>query len=117
MELTIPESFPEKQNRLCFLKAYMESAMRRQHDCRTHSVSQINTNDSFLSGLEEVVCLFLLQVHIFWGVWSIVQSGSATIDFDYLAYAELRNMAYAHQKKEFGHLFSEHAECGHLHVV
>ena len=51
-----------------------------------------------------MVLFFTLASNLFWGTWGIVQAKSATIDFDYLAYAKLRYDGYRYQKKLF---FSE----------
>ncbi len=60
-----------------------------------------------VQGEEEVAAavaeanLFALASHQFWGVWAFFQAAYSAIDFDYLAYADLRWSEYRHRKAEF----------------
>lgn len=89
--------FPSDVFRRRFLSSYLNHA--------TGLPGLLFSNESFIQGFDEVVCLFLLEVNIFWAVWSVLQSANATIDFDYLAYARLRNECYHTFKKQFAHCF------------
>lgn len=61
----------------------------------------IEISQEFVEGFEEVVLIFLLVTHFFWGTWAIVQAKNANIDFDYLAYAKLRYDGYMYHKDLF----------------
>ena len=45
--------------------------------------------------------MMTVAAHLFWGIWSVVQAGNSSIDFDYLSYAKLRFDAYAYHKELF----------------
>ena len=45
--------------------------------------------------------LFALASHQFWGTWAFFQAAFSAIDFDYLAYADLRWGEYRKRKAHF----------------
>ncbi len=45
--------------------------------------------------------VFALASHQFWGVWAFFQAAYSAIDFDYLAYADLRWSEFRRRKEDF----------------
>lgn len=44
---------------------------------------------------------FSLAAHLMWGTWAVVQAGNSSLDFDYLAFAQLRFDGYYYSGNTF----------------
>ncbi|KAI9298580.1 kinase-like protein [Neoconidiobolus thromboides FSU 785] len=69
--------YPNKSEQLNFLKAYLES---QRGSFTTEELHEFQ---------KEVECFSLLS-HLKWGFWGIIQAGTSTIDFNYMAYGTQR---------------------------
>lgn len=73
------KNFPDTNERKCFLRSYFANFPRSPDDM-DHVVDSVN---KFLE-------LFIRVSHLYWGLWSLVQSMTSKIDFDYGLYARKR---------------------------
>lgn len=81
--------FPSKEFQKEWIKIYLEEFYEK-----TPSQNEI----------EEVyvdVTKFVLVTHLFWGIWSLIQSEHSNISFDYMRYAKVRIDEYFSRKDEF----------------
>lgn len=82
--------YPSLQMRLFFVKNYLIALNQdKMHYCP----SQNELND--------VICeveFFSLSSHLFWILWSVIQSRCSKIDFDYLTYAKSRYHEFRKKK-------------------
>jgi ethanolamine kinase len=82
--------FPTKDQRLAFLRHYLEAC----------GVDQSNLAEE-LDSLYLEASAFALASHLLWGLWALVQMQRSSIDFDYMAYATKRFDEYYKRKAEF----------------
>lgn len=68
-----PSRYPDEEFRRAWISAYLKEFLGSQ-----------NVDQSCVNRLTEHVEKFSIAAHFFWGVWSLVQAGSSTIDFDFL---------------------------------
>ncbi|KAJ5066655.1 ethanolamine kinase 1 [Anaeramoeba ignava] len=91
------KNMPDSDTIKTFVKHYLS-------EFNSIPIDQIEQKDLDSKYLE--VRLFQLVSLIYWGVWSLVQSGISDIDFDYVSYAKRRFFAFQVEKekvnKEFG---------------
>ncbi|KAJ1552546.1 Ethanolamine kinase, partial [Cladochytrium tenue] len=83
------ERYPSKDFQLRWLKRYLEAS-----NGETASSEAVHR-------LYVEVNKYALAAHVFWGIWSIVQSQVSDLDFDYAGYAMLRFNEYWRRKDEF----------------
>ncbi|KAJ3618680.1 hypothetical protein MTP99_006651 [Tenebrio molitor] len=79
------DHYPTKQQRLHFVKAYLEAR---------------NSKENPKKILREVE-VFTLASHFFWGIWGVINAGTSQIPFGYWEYAASRLRHYFEHKKKF----------------
>lgn len=77
-----PEKFPTKEERLRFLKAYLEKG---------------GEDASLAEALDDETMLWVMASHLHWGLWGLIQANQSEIDFDYLTYSLERLHAFRHE--------------------
>ncbi len=89
--------YPAQESQAHFFRAYLLAA---SPDLLDQLEVRGETSD-FLLALSEVVNLFALAAHCYWGVWAVVQAYHSPIDFDFLNYSRLRLDGYRYHKELF----------------
>jgi len=84
--------YPKKEQQYEFYKSYLKC------------FNGVEPTESELHDLYVQVNKFALVSHFFWGSWALVQGAISQIDFDFVAYAELRFAEYFNKKNEFFNL-------------
>ncbi|XP_046889376.1 choline kinase alpha isoform X1 [Hypomesus transpacificus] len=90
------QNYPTKAQQLHFFGSYLRESDRGFENLAEEDQKNI---------LEEMyieVNRFAMASHLFWGLWSIIQSRISTIEFGYMEYAQARFEAYFKQKRMFG---------------
>jgi len=119
-DFNIKEHFPKFETRAMFIYHYICAVANRKDTSLLRLDSGTRAAISYISSLtignifnnEETLTFFLavdsvirpmcLLAHLYWGVWSIIQSRySPVVDFEYLEYAHQRLNGYFYQKEEF----------------
>eukprot|EP00981_Chlorochromonas_danica_P002487 scaffold474_cov169-Ochromonas_danica.AAC.22 len=98
-DFDIVNEFPSSSLREDFIRYYLL-------DHHHHLVGkEVEDENCFVEGFEDIVLVFALVSHFFWGSWSVVQAGHTTLDFDYLAYANKRFEGFHYHRKIFNDLY------------
>jgi len=84
--------YPTKEQQYEFYRSYLKA------------FNEAEPTESELHNLYVQVNKFALVSHFFWGSWALVQGAISQIDFDFVAYAELRFAEYFNKKEEFFNL-------------
>ena len=112
-DFDIKNEFPPHEKRLAYLRSYLSVNLPESKFTLTFWDSLVDlihylylccveaNSLEFLLGFEEIVLLFTLGSNFFWGTWSVVQAKGASIDFDYISYANLRYEGYFYHKNIF----------------
>lgn len=91
----IPEYYPSKAQQFSFIRSYLMSQGRPEV-----------TSQDLVSLYREVVTLSG-HSHFLWGVWSMFQALTSTIDFDYKVYALARFQAYLTYREKLSSLLAD----------
>ena len=88
-EYGIKTRFPDKIHIKQFISQYIKY-FKENGNCNKKVIEQYE-NDSFLEQCMEIVILFCIMSHFFWGLWSIVMGKYSDIThFDFMAFAYYR---------------------------
>ncbi|OWY93706.1 Ethanolamine kinase [Phytophthora megakarya] len=90
-------TYPGIETQFAFFKAYMSTAA-------PNMLAQLEANresKAFFHALHDVVNLYVLSSHLFWGYWALVQAAHSKIDFDFFEYAGKRFNAFNIQRNFF----------------
>lgn len=79
-ECNFTEKYPSVEKQRVFLSAYLERSQGRPN---------VADNPTVESLMHEAT-IFSVVSHLYWGIWSIIQSRFSSIDFDFLSYAAFR---------------------------
>lgn len=88
--------YPDNAYRKQWLSVYMLESRRLRGDNSSAPIS-----DEKLEEASNLVNLFALWSHLFWGAWALVQAEHSTVPFDYVDYGKSRLGAYFGFKREF----------------
>lgn len=81
--------YPKKHVAKQWLQAYVSSL--------DSGYSKLVDNEAAMDEMVMAANEFALASHLFWGFWAVIQSGSSTIDFNFLKYARARFEGLAQQ--------------------
>jgi ethanolamine kinase len=84
--------YPDAQQAAEFIRHYLAA------DCES---SRAHVDEQQLERCVAEANVYALAAHQYWGTWSFLQAKWSKIDFDYLAYAQLRWGEYHRRKTEF----------------
>lgn len=73
------DNFPNREQQILFISAYL---------------SALGDNTTSLENVMKEVCPWIAASHLFWGLWSLLQSSISSIEFDFESYAEKRLLAF-----------------------
>ena len=85
--------YPDEVCQRVWLKTYLEE----YHRCKELGA----VTEDHITVLYKQANFFSLCAHIWWGIWSLIQSMHSEIDFDYADYGRMRLQEYFKLKKKF----------------
>ncbi|KAK9508040.1 hypothetical protein O3M35_007787 [Rhynocoris fuscipes] len=88
----VKSNWPTDEKKAHFIKSYLKSLA-------AHPEYKKHEEDSLERIMNEVNA-FMLASHFFWGLWSVINSTTSEITFDYWSYGKSRFESYYAHKKE-----------------
>ena len=79
------ENFPNDEEQLRFLTAYIEAGVEDDIDNDSNS-NQNMTKDMDPKELQQEVLRWVMVSHLMWALWGLVQASQSEIDFNYFQY-------------------------------
>lgn len=94
--------FPNKEYQVKWLRIYLEEFIRlvNQHRATQSAETNLAFSEEKVLQFYEEVNKFTLTSHLMWAVWSLVQAQVSKLDFDFVAYAQIRFNQYFCRKRE-----------------